>query len=105
MFGENTEREPLSPLEILSVGERLEAMLKPAAKERQGARNDLPKHSGTVPPSPGGKVRDQVGAALGVSGKHYEQTKKAGALIRRTSAVGCGLCVVDCGLCVTISEF
>lgn len=72
---ENTHRMALKPSEMVEMGRRLEELEKPKAEERKGQRTDL-EPSGNFPPSSdGGKTRDIVGEALGVSGKTYEAAK------------------------------
>lgn len=73
---ENTCRDPLSPVEIVELGKRLEELEKPAARKRQGARTDLPQPSGKFPEGSKGQTRDKVAAALGVSGRTYEKAKQ-----------------------------
>ena len=70
---ENTCREPLPWDELTAIGEKLEALEKPKAKERQKAGGGKPG-SGKLP-EPVPQVRDKVASALGVSGKTYEKAK------------------------------
>lgn len=78
---ENTCREHLSLSESVELGRRLEALEKPEAKKRQsehGAAPGKPKlqiTGGNFPPVITGKVRDKVGASVGMSGKTYEKAK------------------------------
>ncbi len=71
---ENHCRKPWSPSEWVEIGKRIEAIEKPKSVERQGKRTDL-EHGGNFPPCDGGKTRDKVAEALGVSGKTYEKAK------------------------------
>lgn len=61
---------------MVELGKRIEELERPKAKERHGARNDLPQHRGNFPQGSEGKTRDKVAAALGVSGKAYEKANK-----------------------------
>ena len=70
---ENTCREPLAPSEMVKLGEQIEAIEKPEAENRKGARTDTP--AGKLPAGGAGRVRDKVGKAVGVSGKTYEKAK------------------------------
>lgn len=72
---ENTCREHLTPTELVELGRQIEALEKPAAKQRQGARTDL-EHGGKLPQSSAGKTRDKVAAALGVGSKTYEKAEQ-----------------------------
>jgi N6-adenosine-specific RNA methylase IME4 len=77
---ENTCRKDFCPSEAVALGERLEALERPKAKERQAAAG--PKEgkgkkkigSGKLPQAVG-RTRDVVGAAVGMSGKTYQQAK------------------------------
>ena len=71
---ENNCREDLTPTEIVEIGRAIEALEKPKAKERQKAGGGG-TGSGKLP-QPVSRVRDKVGAALGVSGKTYEKAKQ-----------------------------
>jgi ParB-like chromosome segregation protein Spo0J len=83
---ENTCRHGLSPSESVSLGLRLEALEKPAAKKRQakagpksgrGAKRGTNAiGSGKFPEPVGdGRSRDAVAAGLGMSGRTYEKAK------------------------------
>jgi len=71
---ENTCRKDFSPGEAVAVGQALEAIERPAAKQRQrdhggtapGRRKNT---SGTWPEVSTGDTRDKVAAAVGMSGK------------------------------------
>ena len=52
------------------MGRRLEELEQPKANKRARARTDL---TGKIPASETGRVRDKVGAHIGVSGKTYEK--------------------------------
>lgn len=67
---ENVCREPFKPSEIASIGRALEDVFKPAARERVEAGTADPRV-----PGPEGRVRDQVGDVLGVSGRTYERIR------------------------------
>lgn len=80
---ENNCRADLAPTEIVELGRKIEALEKPKAKERKaGAIKDRDESGrakatgGNLPPVDGGKTRDKVGKALGVSGKTYEKAKQ-----------------------------
>jgi len=59
----------------MNLGRRLEPLEVEAAKEKQGTRTD--KLRGNFPQSSvkGGKSRDAIGKAVGMSGKTYEKAK------------------------------
>ncbi len=60
------------------MGRRLEELEKPKAEERKspGTNQHTKVVGGKFPPTTdGGKTRDIVGEALGVSGKTYEKAK------------------------------
>lgn len=57
----------------VALGASIEEREREAARERQGTRTDLP--SGKLPEGEQGDSRDKVGAAVGMSGKTYEQAK------------------------------
>lgn len=81
---ENTCREPLTPMEIVELGRRLEALEKPKAKARKEATQAKKGErvgsvgGGNLPPPTAdtGKTRDKVAGALGVSGRTYEKAKQ-----------------------------
>ncbi len=84
---ENTCRKELSPVEMVQLGRKIEALEKPQAQDRQEASR--PKKGEKIgrkpvtaegggnfpPPSAKGKTRDKVATALGVSGKQYSKAK------------------------------
>ena len=86
---ENTQRKNFTPSEAVSIGRGLEELLKPKLKERQakagpskgrGAKptgsvnfTGVPKED--IHDAPKGDARDQVGAAVGMSGPTYEKAK------------------------------
>ena len=72
---ENTCRLDMTISEKVSLGMALEELERPRAKERQGTRNDLVKHSDNVPECSLPPVREQVGAAVGMSGTTYQRAK------------------------------
>ncbi len=82
---ENVCRKPFTPTEAADLGRRLEAMLKPAAKERQqtGGRTagrGRPKGAGKkgggkLPQPKPTKTRDVIAQAVGMSGRTYEKAK------------------------------
>jgi N6-adenosine-specific RNA methylase IME4 len=71
-FAENSQRKDFLPSEIDSIRRALEPIEKAAAKERQGARNDLCESFTQV-----GKQRaaDKIGSFAGVSGRTVEKIK------------------------------
>jgi 16S rRNA G966 N2-methylase RsmD len=73
---ENTCRKDLLPSETVALGAMLEDVFRPAAKAREKAgvsvETDPVESFHRVET---GKTRDQVGAAVGVSGKTYEKAK------------------------------
>jgi ParB family chromosome partitioning protein len=72
---ENTCREDLLPSEAARLGAALEALERPAAKEREKVGKKVGP-SGKFPQGQKGRVRDAVGDALGVSGRTYEKLKE-----------------------------
>lgn len=78
---ENTCRLDLAPSELVDSGTKLEALFKPDAEARQEAgrvAGGKARHGSLVESfhqAEKPKVRDQVGAAVGVSGKTYEKAK------------------------------
>jgi N6-adenosine-specific RNA methylase IME4 len=85
---ENTCRAPLRPSEMVSLGEELGRLLARRAEQRRrraGVAN-LPNASGGKLPPLGagerGKTRDQVGRAVGVSGRSYEKARALVAAAR-----------------------
>jgi hypothetical protein len=75
---ENTCRKDLTPSEMVAFGRRLEALERPAAKERQrGHGGTAPGReantSGNFPEVSKGQTRDKVAEALGVSGRTYKK--------------------------------
>lgn len=63
---ENSEREPLTPSEATALAGRIEAALKPLAKARQGARNDL-EHSANFAGSSETRPREVAAKVAGLS--------------------------------------
>jgi hypothetical protein len=82
---ENTCRLPLAPTEAVAIGERLEKLERPKAKERQQAGvspdgkaggRGRKKRPGNFPEGNGeDRARDRVGESVGMSGKTYEKAK------------------------------
>ena len=81
---ENECRKPFTPSEGVAKGRPMEPMLKAEAKERQGSRGDIVEnfHDVDAAKTPDaenyrngstGETRDQVGAAVGMSGRTYEK--------------------------------
>ncbi|MDQ8043861.1 MAG: ParB/RepB/Spo0J family partition protein [Patulibacter sp.] len=70
---ENVVRKSFTASEIASIGAALEATFKPAAEERMTAGVGNPEAPGPQGRAP--QVRDEVGQALGVSGKTYERIR------------------------------
>jgi hypothetical protein len=74
---ENTCRKELAPTEAVAIGERIEAIERPKAEERKGARTDL-QPTGNFPAGlpDAGRTRDAVAQAIGgMSGRTYEKAK------------------------------
>lgn len=67
---ENTERKPMTPEELVSLGRALEALERPKARERMLAGQPSGGNSGGL-----GDTRDVVGKALGWSGFTYDRAK------------------------------
>lgn len=77
---ENLCRVDLTPSELASLGKKIEALERPAAKERlKEAGKAGGKGSGKLPEASKGDTRDKVAAALGVSGRTYEKAKQVQA--------------------------
>lgn len=72
---ENECREPPKVSEQVAMGLAIEALEKPKAKARQGARTDLDQHRETVTQGSEPRVREKVGAALGISGVTYDRAR------------------------------
>lgn len=74
---ENTCRQDFLPSEAVALGQQLEKLERPKAKERQvsvGGRNNARSNGrGKLPQPLTGKTRDKV--AVGMSGKTYEKAK------------------------------
>jgi ParB family chromosome partitioning protein len=75
---ENLHRKDMTPSEMVALGKRLEALERPAAKDRQR------EHGGTAPGREAntagkfpevlpGRTRDKVAETMGVSGRTYEK--------------------------------
>ena len=72
---ENTCRKGFTPGEAVALGERLEALERPKAAERQGRPGKKrTEHSGKLPEHKR-DTRDLVGRGVGMSGKNYEMAK------------------------------
>lgn len=71
---ENTCRKDFTPTEAVALGEKLEKLERPKAKERQGTRTD--KHPGKLPEGSRGDTRDRVAPAVGMSPRTYEKAKR-----------------------------
>jgi ParB family chromosome partitioning protein len=77
---ENVCRQPFTPSEAVSIGMALEKLLRAEAKRRQatstGGKDPKRKPaSGNLPEPDKGQTRDQVGEAVGMSGRTYEQAR------------------------------
>ncbi len=78
---ENTCRKDLAPSEAVALGKRLEKVFRPAAEERKATTQAKPGEgivgeAKFAPPEEAkAKTRDQVGAAVGVSGETYRKAK------------------------------
>ena len=77
---ENTCRKELAPTEAVAIGERIEAIERPKAEERQQATQAKPGErvggGNFPPPIERAKTRDVVAQAVGgVSGRTYEKIK------------------------------
>jgi hypothetical protein len=75
---ENTCREPFTFSESMDMGRAIEELESENAKGRQGNRNDLtsgPVGPEVLPAKSIERVRDVVGAAIGMSGRQYERAK------------------------------
>lgn len=81
---ENTCRKEMTPSEAVALGLALEAIEKPAAKERQQAGGGG-TGSGKLP-EPSAPVRDRVAPAVGMSPRTYEKAKAVVAAAEDKSA-------------------
>lgn len=75
---ENTQRKPMLPSEAAALGMAIEEIEKPAARERQGARNDLVETSGSRDPEvakPELRPRDIAAEAIGMGEATYRRIK------------------------------
>jgi ParB-like chromosome segregation protein Spo0J len=78
---ENICRKDFTPSEAVAMGERLWAMEKPKAEERQAiagpseGKGKKKSGSGKLPEAVKSDTRDIVGAAVGMSGKTYEKAR------------------------------
>jgi ParB family chromosome partitioning protein len=75
---ENSCRESLAPSEAVALGLAIERLERPNAKRRQAEqarRNQPQSEGGKFPPLEKAKTRDNVGAAIGMSGRSYEKAK------------------------------
>ena len=68
---ENICRKDFGLDELHTMGKKLEPYLKKEAQKRQGTRTD--KHSGKLPESSKSDSRDQIGSAIGISGRQWEK--------------------------------
>jgi hypothetical protein len=73
-YAANTERKDFTPSEAVAIGKAVEELERKKAKERQatstgGSSPCLKPASGTVPQAEIGRVRDKIGAAVGMSGR------------------------------------
>jgi ParB family chromosome partitioning protein len=91
---ENVCRKAFAPTEAVAMGERLESFIKPEAAERKSgairerdSKGRSKSTGGKLPPVVKGKTRDQVGAAVGMSGKTYEKAKAVIAAAKADSAL------------------
>ncbi|MBA4067971.1 MAG: hypothetical protein C0501_30565 [Isosphaera sp.] len=87
-LAENRHRKEFTPTELVEAGRRIEGLEREAAAGRKASTQARPGEGrvggkpsesggGTVPPpAAGGKTRDLVGAALGVSGRTYERARE-----------------------------
>jgi ParB/RepB/Spo0J family partition protein len=101
-YDENTCRKNFTPSEALAMGKAIEELERPRAKARQEAtrakkgeqahkRNRAAQGGGNLPPpqESGGKTRDKVAEAVGMSGRTYEKAK-AVAEAARADPETCG---------------
>lgn len=76
---ENDCRKPFTTLEAVAMGRALEDLERPAAEARQqeGRKHGRggKKHGENFTPSSGGKVRDKIGEAIGMSGVTFQRAK------------------------------
>jgi ParB-like chromosome segregation protein Spo0J len=83
---ENTERKPMTASEMVALGKRLEAIEEPEARARQAHGETAPGRpaNASVPrnlsvddglAAETGRVRHEVGKALGISGPTYQRMK------------------------------
>ena len=78
---ENTDRENMTPSEIIAAGKLIEGLEKGQARERQAqagpetGRGKKTTASGNFPEAVG-RARDKVGAVFGISGRTYEKAKQ-----------------------------
>lgn len=76
---ENDCRKPFTTLEAVAMGRALEDLERPAAEARQQAGRKHgrggKKHGEKFTPSSGGKVRDKIGEAVGLSGITFQRAK------------------------------
>jgi ParB family chromosome partitioning protein len=79
---ENTCRKDFAPSEAVAIGRALEDLEAKQAKERQSqagpaeGKGKKASGSGKLPEAVGGRTRDKVGEAVGMSGKTYEKAKQ-----------------------------
>jgi N6-adenosine-specific RNA methylase IME4 len=78
-LAENTCRKDFTPSEAVAVGETLERLERPKAAARQQATQAKPGEGkvggGKLPPPEGGKTRDRVARAVGMSGQTFVRAK------------------------------
>jgi len=80
---ENTERKPMTPEELVRLGQALEQLERPRAAERKAAGQfGSGQETGTVPR---GETRDVVASALGMSASTYERAKTVVAAAEDTT--------------------
>jgi hypothetical protein len=74
---ENTCRKDFAPTEAVALGDKMEALEKPKAKERQEAgTNQHTEPSGKLPEaSEAGRALDKVAEAVGMKRRSYEKAK------------------------------
>ncbi len=86
---ENEERKPFTPSEAVAAGKAIEAIEKPKAQQRKAAglkQNAEENRSGKLPERSEGDTRDNVAAAVGMSGRTYEKAKAVVAAAEKPDA-------------------
>lgn len=71
---ENTQRKDFTPSEAVAIGRALEERERERAKDRQRTLNNVETAPEKLSQATG-RVRDRVGAAIGMSGMTYEKAK------------------------------